>query len=83
MLIVIAGVPATFLRIFFTGNIVIEALFSLDGMSTLIISAIHDQDFPIFFGSLYVISIVGLLAKIITDISYTLIDPRINFNALK
>ncbi len=83
MLILIAGVPATFLRIFFTGNIVIEALFSLDGMSSLIVSAIYDKDFPLFFGSLYIVSIVGLLAKIITDISYTFIDPRINFNALK
>ncbi len=83
MLIVIAGVPSTFMSIFFTGNIVIENLFSLDGMSTLMISAVYDKDFPLFFGSLYITSIVGLLAKLITDVSYTLIDPRINFDSLR
>jgi microcin C transport system permease protein len=79
MLIVIAGFPAAFVGILFTGSIVIETIFSLDGMGYLSFEAILNRDYPIVFGTLYMFSLLGLVLNLVSDITYTLVDPRIDF----
>ncbi|MFO6422825.1 microcin C ABC transporter permease YejB [Motilimonas sp. KMU-193] len=79
MLLVIAGMPAALIGIFLTGSMLIEVIFSLDGLGLLGFESVVNRDYPVIFGSLYIFTLVGLLLKLITDISYTLIDPRINF----
>ena len=79
MLIVIAGFPAAFIGILFTGALLIEIIFSLDGMGLLGFEAILDRDYPIVFGTLYMFSLMGLTLNLISDITYTLVDPRIDF----
>lgn len=81
MLIVIAGFPAAFLSILFTGNLLIETIFSLDGLGLLGYEAALNRDYPIMLGTLYVLSLIGLLMHLATDIVYTIIDPRIDFEA--
>ena len=79
MLLVIAGFPATFISMFFTGSLLIEVMFSLQGLGLLGYDAIVQRDFPVMFGTLYVFTLMGLLLNIISDITYTLVDPRIDF----
>ena len=79
MLIVIAGVPAAIVSIFFTGNFLIEIIFKLDGLGLLGFEAIVQRDYPVIFGTLFIFTLVGLLLQLISDISYHLIDPRIDF----
>jgi microcin C transport system permease protein len=79
MLIVIAGFPAAFVGIFFTGSLLVEIIFSLDGLGLLGWEATLNRDYPMMFATLYVFTLVGLLLKILSDVSYTLIDPRIDF----
>jgi len=79
MLIIIAGVPAAIIGIFFTGNFLIEIIFKLDGLGLLGFEAIQQRDYPVIFGSLFIFTLVGLLVQLISDISYHLIDPRIDF----
>ena len=79
MLLVIAGFPATFISMFFTGSLLIEVMFSLQGLGLLGYDAIVQRDFPVMFGTLYVFTLIGLLLNIISDITYTLVDPRIDF----
>jgi microcin C transport system permease protein len=79
MLIVIAGFPAAFIGILFTGNLLIEIIFSLDGMGLLGFEAILNRDYPIVFGTLYMFSLLGLSLNLISDMTYTLVDPRIDF----
>ncbi len=81
MLIVIAGFPAAFVGIFFTSTLFIEIIFSLDGLGLLTYQAMIDRDYPIFFASLYIFSLVGLLLGILTDLTYHFVDPRIDFKA--
>lgn len=81
MLIIIAGFPAAFLTLFTTGALLIETVFNLDGLGLLGYEAIQKRDFPIVFGTLFIFSLAGLLANLITDITYTLVDPRIDFEA--
>jgi microcin C transport system permease protein len=81
MLIVIAGFPGALISILFTGSLLIETIFSLDGLGLLGYEAIIDRDYPIVFATLYVFTLIGLLLKLITDIVYTVIDPRIDFEA--
>ena len=81
MLIVIAGFPAAFVGIFFTGAFLIEAVFSLDGLGLLGYESIISRDYPVVFGTLFIFSMIGLLMGLITDIVYTLIDPRIDFES--
>lgn len=79
MLLVLAGLPAVLVGIFFTGSMLIEVIFSLDGLGLLSFEAVINRDYPVIFGSLYIFTLVGLVLKLISDITYTLIDPRITF----
>lgn len=79
MLIVIAGFPAIFLGAFFGSSILIETIFSLDGLGRLGFEAAVRRDYPVIFGTLYVFGILGLIAGILSDLVYVLVDPRIDF----
>lgn len=79
MLIVIAGFPHAFISILFTGSLLIEVIFSLDGLGLLGFEAAIGRDYPVMFGTLYFFTLLGLLMNIIGDIIYTLVDPRIDF----
>ncbi|MGE7370218.1 microcin C ABC transporter permease YejB [Neorhizobium sp. NPDC001467] len=79
MLIVIAGFPGAFISAFFTGSLLIENIFSLDGLGRLGYIAIINRDYPIVFGTLYIFSLMGLVISLISDMIYTWIDPRIDF----
>ncbi|MBB5020977.1 microcin C ABC transporter permease YejB [Desulfurispira natronophila] len=79
MLIIIAGMPAALIGIFFTGSLLIEVIFSLDGLGLLGFEAVINRDYPVIFGTLYIFTLIGLLLKLVGDITYMLIDPRIDF----
>lgn len=79
MLIIISGFPAAFIGMFFGGALLIEIIFSLDGLGLLGYEAVINRDYPVIFGTLYIFGIIGLLAKLLSDLSYILIDPRIDF----
>lgn len=79
MLLVVAGFPAAFIGILFTGALLIEVIFSLDGLGLLGFEAAINRDYPIMFGTLYVFTLIGLVLKLISDLTYMLIDPRIDF----
>ncbi|MFM9889232.1 MAG: microcin C ABC transporter permease YejB [Rickettsiales bacterium] len=81
MLIVIAGLPAAILSIFFTSALLIEVIFSLDGLGLLGFEAALARDYPVMFGTLFIYTLVGLVLKLIGDITYMLVDPRIDFEA--
>jgi microcin C transport system permease protein len=81
MLIVIAGFPAAFLAIFFTGAMLIEVIFSLDGLGLLGYESVINRDYPVVLGTLYIFSLVGLVTTLIRDVIYVLVDPRIDFSA--
>ena len=79
MLIIIAGFPAAFISMFFAGSLLIETIFSLDGLGLLGFESALNRDYPVMFGTLYVFTLIGLLMKIVSDITYTVVDPRIDF----
>ncbi len=79
MLIVIAGFPAVFVGVFFGGSLIIETIFSLDGLGRLAFEAAVARDYPVIFGTLFVFGLIGLLVNIISDLMYVWIDPRIDF----
>ncbi len=79
MLLVIAGFPAAFISMFFTGSLLIEVIFSLDGLGLLGFEATISRDYPVMFGSLYIFTLIGLVPKLISDLTYVLVDPRIDF----
>ncbi len=81
MLIVIAGFPAAFMSIFFTGSLLIEVIFSLDGLGLLGYESIINRDYPVVLGTLYIYALIGLIVTLLRDIIYVLIDPRIDFEA--
>lgn len=81
MLIVIAGFPGLFISIFFTGSLLIEVIFSLDGLGLLGYEAAINRDYPIMFGTLYIFTLMGLILKIVSDITYVFVDPRIDFES--
>ena len=81
MLIVIAGFPAAFIGIFFTGSMLTEIIFSLDGLGLLGFEALINRDYPIVFGTLYVFSLLGLILGLISDLTYHVVDPRIDFES--
>ncbi len=81
MLIVISGFPAAFISIFFTGSLLIEVIFSLDGLGLLGFEAIQSRDFPIIFGTLYIFTLIGMLVKLLSDLVYVAVDPRISFDS--
>ncbi len=81
MLLVIAGFPAAFIGAFFSGSMLIEQIFSLDGLGLLAFESIEKRDYPVVFASLFVFSLIGLVVNIISDFVYTLVDPRIDFES--
>ena len=80
-MIVIAGFPSAFLAIFFTGSLLIEVIFSLDGLGLLGYESIINRDYPVVLGTLYIFSLIGLLMTLVRDIVYVLVDPRIDFES--
>lgn len=81
MLIVIAGFPSAFIGILFTGALLIEVIFSLNGLGLLGFEAAINRDYPVMFGTLYFFSLLGLLMNLVGDITYTIVDPRIDFES--
>jgi microcin C transport system permease protein len=79
MLIVVAGFPGAFVGILFTGSLLIEVIFSLDGLGLLGFQAAINRDYPIMFATMYVFTLIGLLMNVIGDLAYVAIDPRIDF----
>jgi microcin C transport system permease protein len=79
MLLVIAGFPHAFVSAFFAGSLLIETIFSLDGLGLLSFESVLNRDYPVVFANLYVLSLIGLVVTLISDFSYTLVDPRIDF----
>jgi len=79
MLIVIATFPATFVTLLFTASLLIEIIFSLDGLGLLGFEAILTRDYPVVFGSLFIFTLLGLLLNLLADLAYTIVDPRIDF----
>jgi len=81
MLIVIAGFPGAFVSAFFSGSLLIETIFSLDGLGLLGFESVLNRDYPVVFGTLFIFSLVGLVVNLIADLTYMWIDPRIDFEA--
>ena len=81
MLLVISGIPQAFISVFFAGSLLIEVIFSLDGLGRMSYEAAVSRDYPVVFGSLFIFTLFGLLIKLIGDLCYTLVDPRIDFAA--
>ncbi|WP_163555426.1 microcin C ABC transporter permease YejB [Helicobacter suis] len=79
MLLVISSFPGAFLSMFFSGSLLIEIIFSLDGLGLLSFDSLMSRDYPVVFGSLYIFTLLGLLINLISDLTYTLVDPRIDF----
>lgn len=80
MLIIIAGFPAAFIGLFFTGSLLIEVIFSLDGLGLLSFESAINRDYPVVFGTLFIFTLIGLIMKLIGDLCYRLVDPRIDFS---
>jgi microcin C transport system permease protein len=83
MMIIIAGFPAAMVGILFTGSMLIEIIFSLDGLGLLGYEAAISRDYPVIFGTLYFFTLIGLITSIISDFTYRIIDPRVNFDGVK
>ena len=79
MLIIIAGLPAALVGIFFTGSLLIEVIFSLNGLGLLGFEAVMQRDYPVIFGTLYLYTLIGLILKLVSDLTYVWVDPRIDF----
>jgi microcin C transport system permease protein len=79
MLIVIAGFPGAFISAFFTGSLLIESIFSLDGLGWLGFESVLNRDYPVVFATLYIFALLGLVVNLVSDFTYTLVDPRIDF----
>lgn len=78
----VTGFPGAFIGAFFTGSLLIETIFSLDGLGLLSYESILKRDYPVVLGTLYIFTLLGLIAKLLTDVSYVLIDPRIQFDSV-
>lgn len=81
MLIIIAGFPSAFVSLFFAGSLLIEVIFSLDGLGLLGFESVVNRDYPVFFGTLFIFTLIGLVMKLISDLVYVLVDPRIDFQS--
>ena len=81
MLIVIAGMPAALVGLFFTGSLLIEVIFSLDGLGLLAFESALNRDYPVVFGTLYIFTLMGLILKLVSDLTYIWVDPRIDFES--
>jgi microcin C transport system permease protein len=78
----VTGFPAAFIGAFFTGSLLIETLFSLDGLGLLSYEAVLRRDYPVVLGTLYLFTLIGLVTRLISDVCYVLVDPRIQFDAM-
>jgi len=78
---VVAGFPAALVSMLFTGSLLIEVIFSLDGLGLLGFEAVINRDYPVMFGTLYVFGLLGLVLNLMSDITYHIIDPRIDFES--
>ena len=78
---IITGLPGSFITAFFTGSLLIETIFSLDGMGLLAYESVMNRDYPVVLGTLYFFTIIGLVSRLLSDLSYVLVDPRISFEA--
>jgi microcin C transport system permease protein len=81
MIPLVTGFPSAFIGAFFTGSLLIETLFSLDGLGLLSYEAVMKRDYPVVLGTLYLFTLIGLFTKLISDIAYVLVDPRIQFDS--
>ncbi len=81
MLLIIAGFPGAFIAAFFSGSLLIETIFSLDGLGLLGFESVIKRDYPVVFATLYIFSLLGLVVNLISDFIYTLVDPRIDFES--
>jgi microcin C transport system permease protein len=81
MIPLLTGFPAAFIGAFFAGSLLIETLFSLDGLGLMSFEAVLRRDYPVVLGTLYIFTLVGLVTKLISDIAYVLVDPRIQFDS--
>ena len=81
MLLIIAGFPSAFIGAFFSGSLLIETIFSLDGLGLLGFESVMNRDYAVVFATLYIFSLVGLVANLLSDFIYTLVDPRIDFES--
>ncbi|WP_445157728.1 microcin C ABC transporter permease YejB [Halomonas sp. E14] len=79
MLIIIAGLPGALITIFFTGSLLIEVIFSLEGLGLLGFEAVMQRDYPVIFGTLFLYTLIGLILKLVSDLTYVWVDPRIDF----
>ncbi|MEW6427780.1 MAG: microcin C ABC transporter permease YejB [Thermodesulfobacteriota bacterium] len=79
---IITGFPGSFITAFFTGSLLIETIFSLDGMGLLGYESIMNRDYPVVLGTLYFFTIIGLVSRLLSDLSYVLVDPRITFQSV-
>jgi microcin C transport system permease protein len=81
MLLIIAGFPAAFIGMFFTGSVLIETIFSIEGLGLLGFQATLQRDYPVMFGTLYMFTLLGLVLTLVSDLTYTVVDPRIDFES--
>jgi microcin C transport system permease protein len=81
MLLIIAGFPSAFIGMFFTGSLLIEVIFSLEGLGLLGFEATMQRDYPVMFGTLYMFTLLGLVLNLVSDLTYTVVDPRIDFES--
>ncbi len=79
---IITGFPGSFITAFFTGSLLIETIFSLDGMGLLAYDSIINRDYPVVLGTLYFFTIIGLISRLLSDLSYVVVDPRISFESV-
>jgi microcin C transport system permease protein len=79
MMIVIAGFPGAFVGAFFTGSLLIENIFSLDGLGLLTYESVMNRDYPVVFANIYILALIGLVVNLISDLTYTWVDPRVDF----
>jgi microcin C transport system permease protein len=80
---IITGFPGSFITAFFTGSLLIETIFSLDGMGLLAFESIMNRDYPVVLGTLYFFTIIGLISRLLSDLSYVVVDPRITFESVE
>ncbi|MBU0485757.1 MAG: microcin C ABC transporter permease YejB [Proteobacteria bacterium] len=80
---IITGFPGSFITAFFTGSLLIETIFSLDGMGLLAYDSIINRDYPVILGTLYFFTIIGLISRLLSDLSYVVVDPRITFESVE
>ena len=79
MMIVVSGFPGAFVSAFFTGSLLIENIFSLDGLGLLTYESVMNRDYPVVFANIYILALIGLVVNLLSDLTYTWIDPRIDF----